>query len=79
MPADEYGFGKDQSTGFAADRRKIGRGTDPFAAAVRASRMPMIIPDPRQNDNPVVSANASFCRLTGYEREEILGENCLLL
>lgn len=53
--------------------------TDPFVAAVRATRMPMIITDPRQDDNPVVFANDSFCRLTGYERSEILGRNCRFL
>jgi PAS domain S-box-containing protein len=54
-------------------------GTDPFVAAVRATRMPMIITDPRLHDNPVVFANDSFCRLTGYRREEILGRNCRFL
>ena len=41
--------------------------------------MPMIITDPRQDDNPVVFANDSFCRLTGYARSEILGRNCRFL
>ena len=54
-------------------------GTDPFVAAVRATRMPMIITDPRQPDNPVVFANDSFCRLSGYERRHILGRNCRFL
>src|ERR1700761_1976234 len=54
-------------------------GTDPFVAAVRATRMPMIITNPRIHDNPVVFANDSFCRLTGYSREEILGRNCRFL
>ena len=53
--------------------------TDPFAAAVRATRMPMIITDPLRPDNPVVFANDSFCRLTGYERSEIIGRNCRFL
>lgn len=54
-------------------------GTDPFVAAVRATRMPMIITNPRMPDNPVVFANDSFCRLTGYDRDEILGRNCRFL
>jgi len=53
--------------------------TDPFAAAVRATRMPMIITDPRQDDNPIIFANDAFCRLTGYAQEEILGHNCRFL
>ncbi len=52
---------------------------DPFAAAVRATRMPMIITDPRQHDNPIVFANAAFLKLTGYNRDEVLGTNCRFL
>jgi PAS domain S-box-containing protein len=54
-------------------------GTDPFAAAVRATRMPMVVSNPRLPDNPVVFANDAFCRLTGYPRAEILGRNCRFL
>jgi PAS domain-containing protein len=41
-------------------------GADPFAAAVRASQMAMVITDPLQDDNPIVFANDAFCDLTGY-------------
>jgi PAS domain S-box-containing protein len=54
-------------------------GTDPFVAAVRATRMPMIITNPRLPDNPVVFTNDAFCRLSGYSRAEILGRNCRFL
>jgi PAS domain S-box-containing protein len=54
-------------------------GTDPFAAAVRATRMPMVVSNPRLPDNPVIFVNDSFCRLTGYPRHEILGRNCRFL
>ena len=56
-----------------------GHGTDPFAEAVRATRMPMVISDPRLPDNPIVFVNDAFCRLSGYERHEILGRNCRFL
>ncbi|MBN9220823.1 MAG: PAS domain-containing protein [Mesorhizobium sp.] len=52
---------------------------DPFAAAIRATRMSMIITDPRQQDNPIVFANDAFLRLTGYERQEVIGRNCRFL
>lgn len=52
---------------------------DPFAAAVRATRMAMIITDPRQADNPIVFVNDAFCSLTGYGRDEIMGRNCRFL
>jgi len=53
--------------------------SDPFAAAVRATRMPMIVTDPNRPDNPIVFANAAFTKLTGYANEEILGRNCRFL
>ena len=52
---------------------------DPFAAAVRATRMPMIVTDPRQHDNPIVFANDAFLHLTGYTRLEVTGRNCRFL
>ncbi len=54
-------------------------GADPFAASVRATRMPMTVSDPALPDNPVVFVNDAFCRLTGYAREEIIGRNCRFL
>lgn len=54
-------------------------GSDPFAAAMRVTRMPMLITDPRQPDNPIVFVNDAFHRLTGYTREESLGRNCRFL
>jgi len=53
--------------------------TNPFVAAARATRMPMVITDPRQHDNPVVFVNDAFCRLSGYPRNEIVGRNCRFL
>lgn len=55
------------------------RGTDPFAAAVRATRMPMLMTDPNQADNPIVFANAAFSKLTGFSHDEIVGRNCRFL
>ena len=52
---------------------------DPFAAAMRATRMAMIITDPKQPDDPIIFANDAFLRLTGYTRDEVLGENCRFL
>lgn len=52
---------------------------DPFAAAFKATRMPMIITDPKQQDNPIIFCNAAFERLTGYGNAELIGQNCRLL
>ena len=52
---------------------------DPFAAAIRGTRMPMVITNPRLPDNPIVFANEAFQKLTGYSRSEVLGRNCRFL
>ncbi|MFL0692760.1 MAG: PAS domain-containing protein [Agrobacterium tumefaciens] len=52
---------------------------DPFAAAFKATRMPMLITDPRQPDNPVIFCNQAFSNLTGYSTDELIGRNCRLL
>ena len=57
---------------------ELGRG-DPFAAAVRSTRMPMVVSDPRQSDNPIVFVNEAFLKLTGYTRSEVIGRNCRFL
>lgn len=64
----------------AGDRLVSGHvSEDPFAAAFKATRMPMIVTDPNQNDNPIIFCNAAFKRLTGYSDNEIVGRNCRLL
>lgn len=52
---------------------------DPFADAFRHTRMPMIITDPLQEDNPIIFSNAAFSKLTGYSAAELLGQNCRIL
>ncbi len=68
-----------KSARISAELAGLDDGTDPFTAAVRATRMPMIITNPREADNPIVFANDAFGRLTGYAREEVLGRNCRFL
>lgn len=52
---------------------------DPFPAAFKATRMPMIITDPRQDDNPIIFSNRAFSELTGYSQQELVGQNCRML
>jgi PAS domain S-box-containing protein len=54
-------------------------GSDIFFAAVQMSRMPMILTDPHQPDNPIIFANQAFETLTGYGQSELLGRNCRFL
>lgn len=52
---------------------------DIFFAAVETTRMPMIVTDPRQPDNPIIFANRAFLEMTGYGLSEIVGNNCRFL
>ncbi|QDI80383.1 PAS domain-containing protein [Methylorubrum populi] len=52
---------------------------DIFFAAVERTRMPMIVTDPRQPDNPIIFANRAFIRMTGYTVDELIGNNCRFL
>lgn len=51
-------------------RRDLG----PFVVAAEKTRMPMIFMDALAPDHPIIFANAAFLRLTGYDREEVLGQ-----
>jgi len=50
-----------------------------FFAAVEMTRMPMVVTDPRQPDNPIVFVNRAFLDLTLYEEQDIIGRNCRFL
>ena len=50
-----------------------------FFAAIEMTRMPMVLTDPNQPDNPIVFVNGAFLDLTMYREEEVLSRNCRLL
>ncbi len=56
-----------------ADRGNI------FFAAVEMTRMPMLITDPNQPDDPIVFVNGAFLDLTGYQEQQVVGRNCRML
>ncbi len=76
---DDHDVGLATAERIAGEMRGFDDHTDPFVAAVRATRMPIVISDPRSPDNPIVFANDAFCRLCGYDRGEIVGRNCRFL
>ena len=47
--------------------------------AMDESEVGITITDPHQPDNPLVYVNKGFERVTGYDTEEMLGENCRFL
>jgi PAS domain S-box-containing protein len=54
-----------------AFRQELG----PFVVAAEETRMPMVFTDAREAANPIIFANDSFLALTGYERDEVLGQS----
>jgi len=52
---------------------------DPFAVAVASTRMPMLLTDVDGDDHAIVYVNDAFLKMTGYNRDEIMGRNCLFL
>lgn len=46
-----------------------------LAQAVASVSEGVLITDPNQPHNPVIYTNPAFCRMTGYQPEEIIGKN----
>jgi len=46
---------------------------------IEASPNGVLMADASQDDMPLVYANEAFCRLTGYDLDEVLGRNCRFL
>jgi PAS domain S-box-containing protein len=47
----------------------------PFVVAAEKTRMAMVFTNAKEHDNPIIFANDSFLSLTGYGREEVLGQS----
>lgn len=47
----------------------------PFVVAAETTRMAMVFTNAREVDEPIIFANDSFLTLTGYERDEVLGQS----
>lgn len=63
----------------AAERNTIPDRRELALVAVERTRMPMVVTNPRQPDNPIVLANQAFLDLTGYTAGEVIGRNCRFL
>ena len=47
----------------------------PFVVAAETTRMAMVFTDAKEPDNPIIFANDAFLKLSGYPREEVLGQS----
>ncbi len=47
----------------------------PFVVAADATRMAMVFTNAKEAANPIVYANQAFLELTGWSRDEVLGES----
>jgi len=50
-----------------------------FEQAMAQTRMAVCLCDPHKPDIPIIFANRAFRALSGYEEEEIIGQNCRFL
>jgi PAS domain S-box-containing protein len=62
-----------------AEVERFRKDLGPFVVAAETTRMPMVFTDAKVPDNPIIFANDSFLSLTGYDREEVLGQNFTFL
>lgn len=58
-----------------ADVQKFRDDLGPFVVAADATRMAMVFTNARETANPIVFANQAFLELTGWSRDEVLGES----
>ncbi len=63
----------------ATGRTSIDVDPDILFAALEKTRMPMVVTDPRLDDNPIIFVNRAFVDLSGYGKDEIVGRNCRFL
>jgi PAS domain S-box-containing protein len=63
----------DQQKGAEAEVESFRKHLGSFVVATDTTRMAMLFADTKEADDPIIFANDSFLSLTGYDREEILG------
>jgi PAS domain-containing protein len=68
--ADKSGKQKAAEADVESFRKELG----PFVVAAETTGMPMVFTDAKEPGHPIVFANDSFLRLTGYRREEVLAQ-----
>jgi PAS domain S-box-containing protein len=62
-----------------ADVQGFKNSLGPFVVAAETTRMAMVFMDAKRPGHPIIFANDSFLELTGYAREEVLGQRFEIL
>jgi PAS domain S-box-containing protein len=78
----ERADGPDQIVGIGRDvteRKQREAQLQRRTRAIEKAPVGISISDPDQEDNPLIYVNDAFVDLTGYPREEVLGQNCRFL
>lgn len=73
MPDEESKSGKQKSA--EAEVEGFRKDLGPFVVAAETTRMPMVFMDANASDKPIIFANDSFLTLTGYSREDVVGQS----
>lgn len=61
--------------GAEADVESFRKDLGPFVVAAETTRMAMVFTDAKEPANPIIFVNDAFLELTGYDREEVLGQS----
>jgi PAS domain S-box-containing protein len=65
----------EEQKGAEAEVESFRSNLGPFVVAAEATRMAMVFTDATEPHNPIIFANDSFLSLTGYDRDEVLGQS----
>lgn len=63
----------DEQKAAEAEVERFRKDLGPFVVAAETTRMAMMFTDAREAGDPIIFANEAFLKLTGFEREEVLG------
>ncbi len=64
-----------QQKAAVADVERFRGDLGPFVVAADTTRMPMVFTNAKEAANPIVYANLAFLQLTGWSRDEVLGQS----
>jgi PAS domain S-box-containing protein len=73
MPNEDSKSGEQKAA--EADVDGFSYNLGPFVVAAETTRMAMVFTDAKAAGNPIIFANDSFIKLSGYLREEVLGQS----